>query len=313
VSLPLPPFLVSLGLDSVSSSANLSLSFFKGVDTYEIDPDTGATRFEQPDGKAEAQRRLAKAFKRGPHADYAAHVERRKRALELFGAAAILRTSETRLIIGLGLAHPTETGLLLDRLTSCPYLPGSTVKGLLRAAARMVAAGDLEGDQGYWCRHLDTVFGPAIGPDTTPARGGCIFFDAFPDTWPELEADVLTPHFQDYYASEHPKPPGDWSDPVPVTFLTLAPRQHFTFFFKPLVDPGGTGDLLSQLEVLLDLGLTWLGIGAKTSAGYGYFGGSPAVGAGAGGGDGVDRFAGDEEVWPDLSAHGNCPPSAHQN
>lgn len=197
---------------------------------------------------------------------------RRKVTLKELGAELLDHTSEERLIIGLGLPHPTETGFLLDRLTGCPYLPGSSVKGLLRAAARDVARGDLdlEDEQTFWKEHLETVFGTSSSDEDSAARGDCAVYDAFPERWPTLEPDVLTPHYSGYYSGEE-KYPGDWEDPVPVTFLTLRAGTKFLFPIRPLGRCVAADDLVAHIRPLLALALSWLGAGGKTQAGYGYF------------------------------------------
>lgn len=189
---------------------------------------------------------------------------RRVETLHAQGAHQIKLFARSRLVIGLGLPSPIETGFLLDRRTGAPYLPGSTVKGLARATATLVKDGELASEAlAFWCEHHRRVFGPASG-DGIPARGEVQFFDAFPATWPNLEVDILTPHHQGYYA-ETEAVAADWDEPVPVPFLTVAPRTEFLFFI------GGNEEDTRQVKALLSLGLEWLGIGGKKSAGYGVF------------------------------------------
>lgn len=216
-------------------------------------------------------------------ADFDPFVERRRKALEESGTTAVRRYNQTRLVIGLGLPHPTETALLLDRLTGCPYVPGSSVKGVLRAAARLVAAGELtageggEGDRTFWSGNLDRLFGPELGGEATPAKGELRVYDAFPATWPKLELDVLTPHYAEYYSDDGAtKPPADWLDPNPVSFLTVQAGTAFTFWLGHARPAGGASDLAAAVR-LLDAALEWLGLGGKTSSGYGVFAsGAPA-------------------------------------
>jgi hypothetical protein len=105
---------------------------------------------------------------------------------------------------------------------------------------------------------------------TTAAAGRAVFFDAIPARVPKLELDVMNPHFPKYYQGN--EPPTDWQSPVPVYFLTVAPNTEFRFAV------GWRGPLGDESRRLRDLakawlvgGLTELGAGAKTSAGYGYF------------------------------------------
>jgi CRISPR-associated protein Cmr6 len=274
---PLPPGLAELL--SASTTCNRSLLFDRGFAAYDAgwSVATGA--------KQEFLRGFSEAFTRP--ADFDHFVARRSQALSTLGARAVEAYTQTRLVTGLGLPSPTEAGLLLDRLTGCSYLPGSSVKGLLRAAARRVAKGELvdaerlaEGDAAYWEAHWQVVFGPDKR-EKTPAKGQVLFFDAFPTEWPSLDLDVLTPHYQPYYGDSHGDvPPADWHDPIPVAFLTVAAGTRFRFQF---VDGGGASsgeaggapvapDPLPALERLLLAALDWLGIGAKAGSGYGLFG-----------------------------------------
>ena len=243
-------------------AGSLSLYFDKGMDRY------GDRWMIAAGDKEEFLAGFAELYRTRSDADFESRSRRRIAVLEGRGAKVLDFTTHSRLAIGLGLSHPIETGFLLDRQTGCPYLPGSSVKGLLRAAAKLVAQGELEGDQGFWSRHLDRVFGPEIDPDTTPRTGEAIFYDAFPAAWPELQVDVLTPHYGDSYRDEN-VPPADWQNPVPVAFLTVAPNVTFQF---PIAAEEGD---LQEIEKLLGIALDWLGIGAKKSAGYGVFGTGP--------------------------------------
>jgi CRISPR-associated protein Cmr6 len=262
---PLPPRIAEL---LAGPETSRSLRFDKGVDTYGGDWKFGS------DGK----RKFLASFAKLDDDDLAPFYNRRHRALtEGAGARAVELVTQTRLVVGLGLPQPVETGFLLDRLTGCPYLPGSSVKGLLRAAARRVAASELTlaGDPGddatFFADHLDRLFGPALGGDLDAAKGQVAFYDAFPRTWPRLEVDVLTPHQGDYYVGDGTTVPGDWHDPVPVPFLTVPPGTRFTFYLRSRGSATVDGDL-ARLERLLRGALDELGIGGKTGAGYGFFG-----------------------------------------
>ena len=282
---PLPPALDRLLDREGSPQVSPTLLFARGVDTYvrgprrtwifrKADP-KGETREERTEGKTWFLQEFARWHERqGQHYDEL--IARRRKALAALKAVPLTHTTDARLIVGLGLPHPTEAAILLDRFTGAPYLPGSTVKGLLRAAARAVAAGELPGEKEYWVEHSERVFGSSAGAEEEPAaRGTCVFYDAFPSRWPTLEPDVLTPHYQDWYG-ERADVPADWESPVPVTFLTVAPGTEFTFHARSL--RSAPERLAAELKALLGTALTWLGVGGKTSAGYGYF--AEAGGAG---------------------------------
>jgi CRISPR-associated protein Cmr6 len=273
MALPLPQTLrphVALG-----SSVNRSLAFDRGFAGY----DERWSAPIPPDAKKAFLVTFRDGFAR-PR-DFDPFITRRTRALEAAGASSICRYSQTRLVIGLGLPHPTETALLLDRLTGCPYIPGSSLKGVLREAARQAAAGELDtgdpGDPAFWREHLDRLFGPELGGDAIPAKGELLLHEAFPERWPALEVDILTPHYQPYYGDDPEKPsvpPADWHDPVPVAFLTIRAGTKFRFWLGH-TKPGRAEDDLARAKRLLESALDWIGAGAKTSSGYGVFGDKP--------------------------------------
>ena len=90
-----------------------------------------------------------------------------------------------------------------------------------------------------------------------------MFFDAVPTEVPQLELDVLTPHFPQWYSGQNS--PSDDQEPKPVLFLTVAPKSKFLFALA-----GPEADV-NRAKEWLTLGLTELGAGAKTAAGYGWF------------------------------------------
>jgi CRISPR-associated protein Cmr6 len=281
--LPLPEALARLA--SIDEPGNRSLAFDRGFDGFERTGD--GCRFvkadpheNQMEGKSWFLERFSTPGRFQPSDDYAPFVARRHEALSRSGARATELRSRSRLVIGLGLPHPTETGLLLDRLTGCPYVPGSSLKGMLRYAAHRLADGELviDGAAGreLWTQEtLERLFGPP-GDSELRAKGELIVYDAFPDVWPGLEVDVLTPHYQPYYGDDSAPStvlPNDWHDPNPVSFLTVAPGTPFTFWLGHRKGAEGEDDLHRVTE-LLKAALGRLGIGGKTSAGYGVFGDS---------------------------------------
>lgn len=204
--------------------------------------------------------------------DLAPLLARRKAALNALGAESLQLFTRSRLVVGLGLPSPLETGFLLDRLSGCPYLPGSSVKGLARATASLIAKGELPGAREFWLEHEQRVFGPPLGEGNRPARGSVVFFDAYPEVWPKLVVELLTPHFGDYYLDG--EVPGDWGEPVPVPFLAVEVGQAFLFYLRAL-DPARGDEDRQQVEQVLRLGLEQLGIGGKRSGGFGVLGEKP--------------------------------------
>lgn len=166
--------------------------------------------------------------------------------------------TDSRLIIGLGGVSVIETGITLHPLYGFPYLPASGLKGLARAYAEIGC--DAEGQE------LLDVFGSedkARHSDNN-RQGEVFFMDGLPTSFPKLELDIMNPHYSDYYQGN--KPPADYLNPVPVTFLAVAPDQQFSFCIY-----SQHAELLEKAKQWLIGGLTELGVGGKTNVGYGYF------------------------------------------
>jgi CRISPR-associated protein Cmr6 len=106
-----------------------------------------------------------------------------------------------------------------------------------------------------WC----AVFG------TTGRKGQVLFLDAYPKDRLALEVDVLNPHYGAYYRA-HATPPADYLSPVPTYFLTVAKGSTFHFILA-----GRDAGLVGRAKSWLMRGLTELGLGGKTAAGYGFF------------------------------------------
>ena len=173
----------------------------------------------------------------------------------------------SRLISGLGQTHPTETGLTLDYNLGIPYLPASSIKGIVRAARRfeLNSYTDEKIDEKEESR-IPLWFGDQ------KKMGRVIFMDAYPEDVPELEADILTPHYGDYYNAKdgEEKWPGDWMDPNPVKFLTVSAGA--VYIFRALVDKQAVdAGLLKEVKQTYQTALCDVGIGGKTAIGYGRF------------------------------------------
>lgn len=172
--------------------------------------------------------------------------------------------TDWRFVTGLGREHPVENGFAWHHTLGVPYLPGSSVKGIVRAWA------------GTWIEeakeNVKRIFGPE-GEREEKRVGSVIFFDALPIAPVKLEADVMTPHYLEYYQQDNPeKPPGDWYDPVPIPFLTVALGQTFLFALAPRrpSDEQSRDDCRQAVEWLAEA-LAAIGAGAKTAVGYGRF------------------------------------------
>ncbi|MFB4203577.1 hypothetical protein KBTX_03427 [wastewater metagenome] len=196
-------------------------------------------------------------------------------------------TSLAPFTTGLGIEHPLENGFAFLTPYGLPYLPGSSVKGVLRQAARELdAGGAFENPDRDWGRaEIDALFGTAGADDDRTAglerrRGALLFWDVFP-VLPEgahLQWEIMTPHHGGYHQDRSGRtPPHDNAAPVPIHFLTVPPGSAFRFTVqcnRALLETAAPGLLEGDrwrtvLEELFDHAFTWLGFGAKTAVGYG--------------------------------------------
>lgn len=180
--------------------------------------------------------------------------------LQRNGKVRFFRT-DSRFVTGIGREHPVENGFTWHPLLGLPFLPGSSVKGMVRAWAENWLSADKE--------LVSRIFGPE--GEGSKAAGTVVFFDALPDESVRLEADVMTPQYSGYYKKDG-GPPADWYSPVPIPFLTVAEGQTFVFAMAPRrtghIDD--TEDMKKACEWLEQL-LPNIGAGAKTAVGYGRF------------------------------------------
>lgn len=180
---------------------------------------------------------------------------------------------------GLGIEHPLENGFAFLQPYGLPYLPGSSVKGVLRAAAWELAEGDFAVPEApCTLAQREALFGREPGDDDGRRRGALAFRDVHPvlPASRALEWEVMTPHQRAYYQAS--EPPHDNDGPVPILFLTLPPGTAFTFHVDcnlALLESSDAPELARDVrwrEVLRELfghAFDWLGFGAKTRVGYG--------------------------------------------
>ena len=181
--------------------------------------------------------------------------------------------TDWRFITGLGRKGPLEVGFTFHRIYGFPIIPGSGLKGLARAWAYFALLEAAPESKPKKDPDFVAVFGrePERGEDEDVASaGGAVFFEAIPLDNPDLELDVMTPHYSKYYGDKSGRiAPTDNQSPNPIPFLTVKPDVRFAFAV------GWRGEANPKAHALavewLQKGLEKLGAGAKTAAGYGYF------------------------------------------
>ena len=170
------------------------------------------------------------------------------------------------------LSHPSSlenAGIGLHPLYGFLYLPGSSIKGMARAYAETLWLPKQENKQEAEKKIL-SIFGndPDERKEENFCAGKVIFHDAWPESQPALDLDIVNNHHNSYY--DNKMAPGDWEDPVMVSFLCIKEGIIFEFAIS-LNSPCKDESLLTQAKEWLLGALCHIGAGAKTSAGYGYF------------------------------------------
>lgn len=171
---------------------------------------------------------------------------------------------------GLGNEHPSENGFAFLWPYGLPYLPGSGVKGALRAAALELGWPDEE---------RIALFGndpPRNGDESKALRGALSLWDVLPQIAGDaLSVDVMTPHQSHYHQRKAvlgSSNPHDSGQPNPIAFLTVPPGSEFAFHV--VCDPARLTEPLrscwrTRVEAAFAHAFAWLGFGAKTAVGYG--------------------------------------------
>ncbi|MDD2234379.1 MAG: type III-B CRISPR module RAMP protein Cmr6 [Desulfitobacteriaceae bacterium] len=210
------------------------------------------------------------------------HLNQREAALlaglQATHSLAVLEGKLTgKLLHGLGGAHVRETSLTLHPLYGLPYIPASSIKGVIRNwVIQAFFDGQeekLKSEQDLDQKHKDikTIWRDIFGSEES--SGQIEFFDAFVDSGFSLQPDVLTIHFPKYYKGE--SMPGDNQNPNPVNFYVISCRSvQFIVGIRrdaKLNSGYSPGELLGLAIAWLQKALAELGIGSKSSAGYGYF------------------------------------------
>ena len=203
-----------------------------------------------------------------------------------------------RIIVGLGGESVYETSITLHHIYGIPYIPASSIKGVVRNWIINIVYGneDLEFAEGraiedkvfcdvFGCpaeltidkdkkrkTKFESYYTKIEGKKKGDRKGKVIFFDAFPISVPKIEVDIMNVHYPDYYNNSKGEiAPTDTQNPRPITFLTVA-KTDFQFIIgskdKNLADFVINGKTISDwLKETLSVN----GIGAKTAVGYGRF------------------------------------------
>jgi len=185
-----------------------------------------------------------------------AYRERWRLHAETMNAATFQARPEWRVVVGLSTNAVLETGITLHPVFGLPIVPGSSLKG----ATRCYVEGLL--DERREC--IDAQFGWL--DDEASACGNLVFLEACPAGVPQIERDVVSPIFGDYYRGK--SPPAGYLSPQPFFFLALGKASIYQFGVAAL---DGDREAAEQGARWLQGALQTVGVGAKTAAGYGFW------------------------------------------
>ena len=183
-----------------------------------------------------------------------------------------LQSSYPGILIGTGHEHGVKgkgeigMGFTFDYVTGLPYLPGSSLKGILRFGFKQedyiqevikdvlhieLSAGEIRELEGK-------IF------EGESAKDRFIFYDAIIGNnrggMPLLALDTIAPHTKD-----------GLKEPNPITFLRICPGVILHFVFRLHAIRLSEGKCIHRRDILIIFKciLEDLGIGAKTNLGYG--------------------------------------------
>ncbi len=181
-----------------------------------------------------------------------------------YKSTALTLLPQWRFVIGLGSESVYEVSMTLHHIYGFPFIPGQAIKGVIRNYV-ILNYFDASEKKALEDEEFVYIFG------NQKREGKVLFFDAYPDMWPTLQLDVMSPHYSPYYQDSTSKRfPVDYYNPIPVFFLTVK-EGKFKFIFG-----SEKGDLSTlyirkdNFKKIIEDTLKKNGIGAKTSVGYGY-------------------------------------------
>jgi len=175
--------------------------------------------------------------------------------------------TKSRLIVGSNndsTALLFETGTMLHPVLGIPYIPGSSIKGVIRSYLESLSKSELKEKLDVEVKSVDDILGK---------RGVhasyLLVTDAYPISTNKynrlIEPEVTTPIYKDNIEEHKAKP-------VPIIYPVIAPGVKFRFYM--VATKRAVNDTLDKLTWFNSLAklmivITREGIGGKTMLGYG--------------------------------------------
>ena len=176
------------------------------------------------------------------------------------------------LLCGSGLSHLTEVGMSFMNPYGIPYIPGSSIKGILRDAAQMLAYDKTDSLTHDDVNDLFGIVGGSKEDENQVSRMGHLqFLDSFPQEFKNLlDLDILTPHHKSYFQDNGY--PHDEEDPIPIPYLVV--KKGAKFKLAILHDHHNSSEqeiaCSKKVQRIVEYAIEHMGFGAKTSIGYGW-------------------------------------------
>ncbi len=227
-----------------------NVSYFEGLDLIKTNNNDEKIKMEISDRNEQ--------IRRFPFSVSAPFKELREGGVQGFRSFR-LYTTYPGLLIGTGNPHDTKLesavkcGFSFDYVTGLPYIPGSSLKGLLRSYFKEpVFIKTL-------LNHKELSDGDIRKLESDCFEKGDVFLGAYPVRTiggTLLEMEYITPH------------PDVYKDPVPISIMKVKPNIGFEFCFI-LQDSEEPAVSASEKEALYKSVLKEMGVGAKTDVGFG--------------------------------------------
>ena len=190
-----------------------------------------------------------------------------------------LKTCYPGLMIGTGNPHDISVkaaikgGFSFDPVTGLPYVPGSSLKGVLRSC---FSSGKDKESASEHEAYIRSLIEKIKEDDQTAStfdikaleenifENNDVFFGGYPCEYKDkslLAMEYITPHNK-----------GKFANPIPISLIKVKPDVSFEFgfIFTDYVENGNVFSAADKLELMKRLILD-MGIGAKTNVGFGKF------------------------------------------
>lgn len=174
------------------------------------------------------------------------------------------------LLCGSGLSHLTEVGMSFMNPYGIPYIPGSSIKGILRDAAQMLAYDKTDSLTYDDVNDLFGIVGGSKEDENEASRMGHLqFLDSLPQEF-LLDIDILTPHHKSYFQDNGY--PHDEENPIPIPYLVVQKGAKFKLAILHDHRNSSKQEIACSKKVqrIVEYAIEHMGFGAKTSIGYGW-------------------------------------------